>query len=359
MSEGRGLTGRIEALDQFRGFTVLAMIIVNGFGGFAAFPAILKHHRTYCSAADLIMPMFFLAVGFAYRLTMTRRIAREGARAAFGHALGRAASLLVLGLLVHGLDGGAKTWSELVAIGPEGVVRGAFLRKYFQTLVHIAVTSIWVLPVIARGPGARVAWMVGSAALHVVLSHRGYYDWVYRTGPGGIDGGPLGFLTWTIPLLVGSLGVDILRAAGPRRGAARLAALSAALMALGYGLTAADGRLDPPPFWPPTGPLDLWTMSQRAGSVTYLTFAAGFALATLAAFVVACDLGGRKVGIFRTFGLNALAIYVLSPLPEELLGPFLPRDAPGWYVAAGVAALVGLTYLVAAHLERHEIFLKL
>ncbi len=349
---------RVEALDQFRGATVLAMILVNGFGGFSAVPALWKHHKTYCSAADLVMPQFFLAVGFAYRLTMTGRLAREGPRAAYAHALSRVASLLVLGLLVHGLDGGAKTWAELVALGPGPILGNAFAKRYFQTLVHVAVTSLWVLPVIARPASWRLGWMAASAALHAGLSLRGYYDWV-TTGPGGIDGGVLGFLTWTIPLLTGSLAVDVLVASGPSRGAARLAALGLGLLALGYALTALDGRLDPPPFHPPELPLTPWTMSQRSGSVSYQTFAAGFSLCGFAGFLVACDLWGIRLGLFGRFGRNALAIYLVSPLAEQALMPFLPKDAPAWYVVAGAVAFVGLIDLVAAHLERHGLFLKL
>ena len=59
---------RIHSLDQFRGYTVLGMFFVNFIGYFAVTPAIFKHHNTYCSYADTIMPQFFFAVGFAYRL---------------------------------------------------------------------------------------------------------------------------------------------------------------------------------------------------------------------------------------------------------------------------------------------------
>ena len=55
----------------------------------------------------------------------------------------------------------------------------------------------------AARPGTRVLWMLGSAALFQLLSESWYYRWV-NTPPNGIDGGPLGFLTWTIPLLVGT-----------------------------------------------------------------------------------------------------------------------------------------------------------
>ena len=55
---------RIQSLDQFRGYTVAAMFVVNFLGGFASVPAILRHHNTYCSYADIVMPHFFFAVGF-------------------------------------------------------------------------------------------------------------------------------------------------------------------------------------------------------------------------------------------------------------------------------------------------------
>ena len=51
--------GRIASLDQFRGYTVAGMLLVNFLGGYQAVPAVLKHHNTYCSYADTIMPQFF------------------------------------------------------------------------------------------------------------------------------------------------------------------------------------------------------------------------------------------------------------------------------------------------------------
>ena len=69
---------RIVSLDQFRGYTVVGMLLVNFLGGYQAVPAVFKHHNTYCSYADTIMPQFFFAVGFAYRLTFLRRLGNGG-----------------------------------------------------------------------------------------------------------------------------------------------------------------------------------------------------------------------------------------------------------------------------------------
>ena len=71
---------RIVSLDQFRGYTVAGMFLVNFLGSYAAVPYILKHHHDYCSYADTIMPHFLFAVGFAFRLTFERRVQREGAQ---------------------------------------------------------------------------------------------------------------------------------------------------------------------------------------------------------------------------------------------------------------------------------------
>ena len=58
-------------MDQYRGYTVAGMFVVNFVGGLAAFPEVLKHHNghPYFSYADTIMPSFMFAAGYSYRLT--------------------------------------------------------------------------------------------------------------------------------------------------------------------------------------------------------------------------------------------------------------------------------------------------
>ena len=64
-----GAVGRIHSMDQFRGYTVAGMFVVNFLGGLAAIHPVLKHNNTYFSYADSIMPSFLFACGFSYRLT--------------------------------------------------------------------------------------------------------------------------------------------------------------------------------------------------------------------------------------------------------------------------------------------------
>src|SRR5262249_48435009 len=118
--------GRVTSLDQVRGYTVAGMVLVNFLGGDAVVPAGLKHHNTYCSYADTIMPQFFFAVGFAYRLTFLKRLRQEGALAASAAAVRRNLGLILLGFVLYHLDGGAKSWADLVALGPGGFLATAF-----------------------------------------------------------------------------------------------------------------------------------------------------------------------------------------------------------------------------------------
>jgi len=351
---------RIVSLDQFRGYTVAGMLLVNFLGGFQAVHAILKHHNTYCSYADTIMPQFFFAVGFAYRLTFLRRVRSDGYGAAAVAAIRRNLGLILVGFVVYHLDGKVSGWDELRSLTLADFAARAFRRELFQALVHIAVTSIWVLPVIASGAWVRVLFMIASGGLHLWLSSWFYLDWAWKTPV--IDGGPLGFLSWTIPLLVGSLAYDgVVGSKDPRRIAGQLMAWSLVPMLGGYALSCVGGHWAPPPFVPPSasGPPALWTMSQRTGSTSYLTFAAGFSLAIYALFVLACDLGGFQSRVFRTFGVNALAAYIIHPLVAGAVKPYAPNDSPLGFVAAAFGVYFGICYLFNRYLEEHRIFLKL
>src|SRR5687768_11775248 len=101
-------SARLASLDQFRGYTVAAMFLVNFVGSYAAVKAALPnlaHHHTFCSYADTVMPQFLFAVGFAYRMTFLRRLEADGAWTAYGHAAWRGLGLLLAGFIVHHLDG--------------------------------------------------------------------------------------------------------------------------------------------------------------------------------------------------------------------------------------------------------------
>ena len=384
---------RIVSLDQFRGYTVAAMFLVNFVGSFGVAPVLLTHQNNFCSYADIIMPQFFFAVGFAFRLTFDRRVRAEGAARAYRRALQRIVGLALIAMVIYTVPQIAPTWERLVNLGLAEQLR-LVVKVWFQTLMHIAVTSLWILPVIRASIATRVAFAIVSAALHVAASSWYYFDWVQT---GGIDGGVLGFLVWTIPMIVGTLACDVVMNAETKPPALRLYAAATPMILGGWllscGTTLYDippGRGDPrpmqrwaadpvvpnaerwrshhlgyaePPFIPPTGPPmreeNYWMMSQRAATLSYHIFAAGVSLAVYGVFYGACDVCGLQVGVFRTLGSNALIGYVLHGIVGDAVGAFIPEDAPAWYVAAGFVLYFGITYLFLRSLEKSKIFIKM
>ncbi|MFM7149208.1 MAG: hypothetical protein ACKO23_05155, partial [Gemmataceae bacterium] len=219
------------------------------------------------------------------------------------------------------------------------------------------------------GVGPRLLFALACAVFHATLSRAGYYTWV-NSDPVGIDGGPLGFLTWTTPLLVGSIAADYL--GKPRGGIAPMALLSFLLMLAGYAVSClnrwpAPGEthavwsdwLNAPPFFPPTHPVDMWTMSQRSGSVSYLVFSAGFALMVAILFVLIERRLGWSWGVFTTLGINALAGYILHDWIGEAVKPFTPRDAPLWYVSIATGVFLTLCYLFLRHMQKKNLIVRL
>lgn len=365
------LAARIASLDQFRGYTVLGMFVVNFLGSFAVVPAILKHHNTYCSYADTIMPQFFFAVGFAYRLTFLRRSERLDSWAVYAHYVKRSLGLIGLGAVLYVGGAAFDEWLRPRSLASAPFLVRALRTELFQALVHIGVTCLWILPVIGKTPSVRAAFALGSSAIHLVLSHFFYYEWV-MSAP-GIDGGPLGFLSWSVPMLVGSLAYDMLRAGDRRRAVGRLVGWGAALMLVGYALSCLNLATPPnhptgnslrdwliePPFVPPTRPVNLWTMNQRAGSLSYLTFGAGLSMALYALFVWACDLRGFRIGVFRTLGANALAGYVIHGLAERLVKPWTEPNMPALAVLLALAVFLAICYACLRLLESRGVFLRL
>ena len=408
---------RLASLDQFRGYTVLGMLLVNYFGGYAVCPQILRHTHDYCSYADTIMPQFLFAVGFALRMTFGRRAQQQGLPAAYLRIVRRLLGLVLVSLVIYTVSPRAANWESLVELGWWGAIAEPLKRSWFQTLMHIAVTSLWILPVVRAQVTARIVWMLASALLHVVLSYGFNFTWT-NTAPNGIDGGPLGFLTWTIPAIVGTLACDwfvqstrqLQPAAGGEAGSPPRAPhfwgavlASIGLMLAGWGFScgtrwydvsiaqasaASDSKLASDPVWPrperaaakraaaqqlsdwlaeppfvkpPTAEYrqwNYWMMSQRAGTLSYLTFSAGFSLAVFWLFYVVCDLWGWQSAVFRTFGTNALLAYVLHSLVGAAVQPFFPEDAPAWYAVLGLALFFVINWIFVRHFEKQGMFLR-
>ncbi len=138
-------------MDQFRGYTVAGMFVVNFVGGLAAMPAILKHHDIYFSYADTIMPSFMFAAGFSYRLAVLRRLAQNGPARTYSKFLIRSLGLILVSLVMYAEeDFTVKHWGDLLGSGAWNLIAGILKANLWETLAIIGVTQIFLMPVIAR-----------------------------------------------------------------------------------------------------------------------------------------------------------------------------------------------------------------
>jgi len=160
---------RIDSLDTFRGLAVLLGLVVNWWGRLQAPGGILRHNRTYLSIADVIMPCFFTAVGFSYRLTFLRAMSKPDATwyTAAGAVWRRSRALLILCVFWYGLWSGS--WY------PSFNTKSLW-RNYFQTLVIIPLTQLLCLPVIAQGWSTISLYIVLVTAVYSGISYWFYYS---------------------------------------------------------------------------------------------------------------------------------------------------------------------------------------
>jgi predicted acyltransferase len=375
---------RLTSLDQFRGYTMLGMLLVNFLGNYSVCPRLLKHTNDYCSYADTIMPQFLFAAGFAMRLSLCRRLEKDG-RMPWGRAIRRIMGLAAVAIVWYTISDFPEIALQFQKMPLGTFLAVAFKRTYFQTLLHIAGTSLWILPVVILSARVRIGYLIGSALLHLILSWWFNFEWVF-TNPTAIDGGPLGFLSWSIPALAGTLAYDAVHRL--QAGAAtRLALSGLALMLVGWTMSCAtvlynvhelpvaepqangaapasalqpsnpvsvasqksdklaadpvipaidrlqsyDGTVVEPPFVPPPDAKhrkwNYWMMCQRCASLSYLSFGAGFSQLIFAGFLWACD--GRKWNwsVFRTLGTNSLAAYILHDMASWIVIPFFPKKS--------------------------------
>ncbi|MCA1567294.1 MAG: heparan-alpha-glucosaminide N-acetyltransferase domain-containing protein [Acidobacteria bacterium] len=319
--DGQG-AGRLLSLDVFRGITIAGMILVNNPGTWGAIHPPLAHAAWHgWTPTDFIFPFFLFIVGVSITLAFARRVEAGGTkRDLYLKILRRTVLIYALGFLLAGFP-----YFNLSTIRLTGVLQRIaicylfaaiiFLKTNWRTQSMIAAVLLlayWGLSVFIAAPGYAAGDLskeggIASFVDRVVL---GKHLW---KGGGGIYD-PEGLLS-TIPAiattLTGLLTGHWLRQ--PREAYEKAAGLFVAGVAGVVGGWIWNG------WFPINKPL--WTSS-------YVLFTTGMGLQLLALCYWLADIKKcRRWALpFRIFGVNALAVFVLSGLAAQLMGLWkLPR----------------------------------
>ena len=319
------LQSRLVSLDQFRGYAIFSMILVNVLGHFQAMPWMLKHHATGFSYADLVAPVFVFVVGIGFRMSLLRRIARDGRQAAYRAAVRRYLILAGLGCLYGGLHFRAGVWDALMDIGCSGLL---------------------ALPFLERSARVRLFAAAGYLALYqLIYSFTGYGEWVVSRS---MNGGPLGPLSWVFMLLLGTLAGDLMLRGDRRRILWHGLVWALLLSVLGWAFRAE---------WP--GLKLFWPFSPYMMSVPYPLYATGLAFALLIAFYLLCDVAGWRFPHLSLLGRNPLVLYLLQALLVVLVRVIFPSTLNLPRAILVFAGVYTVCYWAAWGMHRRGIIVKI
>ncbi len=399
---------RITSLDQFRGYSVAGMFVVNFLGGLAITHQLLKHNNTHFSLADSIMPSFIFACGFSFRMTFLKRLDSQAAASVRAKYITRSCGLILLSLMLFGLNSTFADWSAVTTESLFKFMTELLKANMWEVLAIIGATQILLLPAIATGFWTRVGLLLVCGTVHLLISWSFNYDFVYgrpnwfegyfgAVGKRVWDGGLFGLLAWSEIMLAGTLAYDIVQRNTLRGAVFKLIAGGAVLMLIGYALSCLTtlydvdpnspektARLAASPVWPdfaeakdrtwksllaepplvvPPPPeqrvVNYWMMDKRVVTQSFTLFSSGFAMALYGVFVLLCDIRHWGLGVFRTFGQNPLAAYIIHHMVDDSILALVPKDSPVWWCLLGLVVSFGITYLFVGFLEKRELYLRL
>ena len=177
---GPSATTRLASIDIFRGLTMVVMIFVNDLASVHGLPWWTYHMAASINAmtyVDMVFPFFLFIVGLSIPLAIGQRLKKNPSTPALLlHVLIRAASLIVLGLILANADKGDATrmginpyaWAILALGGAslflssyKGSERSMTLHRWLR--IFGLVLTIAMFAIFRRTtPDGHAAWIDGS-----------------------------------------------------------------------------------------------------------------------------------------------------------------------------------------------------
>lgn len=244
--------GRVASLDQYRGYAIFGMLLVNFFGHYKTewvkelndswlkntlefiFGQQLHHHGEYMTYADTIAPIFMFVVGIGMRLSWTRRVQHVEAPVARKAMAKRYFTLVLIAFTIYS----GWLWDALMNIGLAGLVALLIVDKKWSIRIGFALGLV--------------------VAYQLIFSYTSYGEWLLRMGKYGreldwplitmflplrdvlldvqINGGLLGHWSWAFMLIFGTIAYDIMATADHKKIVTGLVSFGVILTIAGWGV---------------------------------------------------------------------------------------------------------------------------
>jgi len=315
---------RNPTIDQFRGLSILLMVLANYLAGIKITPLWLKHAPDIgLTIIDLIAPCFIFTIGLTYGLSWNKRKMLHGRLKTYQHFFTRFMAILGIGALLSAgeiwlqVDDTTINWGVLQAIGAAGIL----------TLMVIELPTAW-----------RAVIGLGLLGTYQIMLDKFWLAAILQSPHSGLAGS----LSWGGMMILATVFATFFHDDSKHKFFLPLSGLT---IVIGVGLSI---------FIP---------ISKNRVSFSYVLISLG--ISALAFLVMDWLVNKQKLHltILDAWGKNPMVLYVLHLL---LLGiMFLPgipgwyNDAPFWLVILQASGLTGILSVIAIWLEKKHIQLSL
>lgn len=284
---------RISAIDQFRGFAILLMILVDYRNNISGIPRWLKHGADIeYTIIDLVAPLLIFAIGLTFGMSFRRRLDRSGGWKTYNHFISRNLASVGLGFLIT--LGGVLTnnypptanWGLLQALGAAGLISLPFMKispnfrwifgLLLLILYQLLLDSFWlpeVLIAVHNGPYGALIW----GAMMIIATSMGDKYLVKEKGKHMLP------WIWFVLLILGALLVFLI------------------------------------------------PLNKSRASASYMPVSLGFCGLIFFIFHLLDTKYQIRLSLFTDFGKNPILLYLLHWI---ILALFVLPPYPGWYFEA-------------------------
>jgi predicted acyltransferase len=310
---------RIKSVDEFRGFAIISMIIVNYLACYKAIPLYLKHATGvgYFTFADLVAPFFIFIIGLVYRRSFLNRLALYGREKAWFHVIRRYFLFLALGFAGTWIAEGRITfeWGVLQAIGVAGLITLFFIETRFWKRIVIALFML-------------------------VLYQRLLFPSLHKAIIQAKHGGIWASFSWAAMLILATVAGDLIDMKKFWTSSKKLALYGSVLFLAGLIN------------------LKFVPISKMEVNSSYVLISIGLAAFMFDIFFILMEHFHLTIPFLKILGKNALFIYIAHYLLIHLLYLFIPHNANLMLIIFGSALICTLCYLLACYMDAKKLYLR-